>query len=393
MNKNKNLFSIAIAILFTSMAAFAKPILDDTTKAYSMPLFTKTPKGEVLLSWTEKDNQGITAFCLAFSSDNGKTFTEKKTIYAGAGVNNSRLMRAKVLTKKDGTLVAVFSNRPDTSTPGVGRRAAEIVYCVSTDGGNTWTKPQPVDTDPTKGIMRGFFDAVLMANDEVAVAYLKDVKGSTKHEERDLRIAITKKGIFQPEKLIDAVVCDCCNISLLVDESGALNVYYRDNNDNIRDIARMTSTDNAETFSPSKILHSDNWQINGCPHNGATSTTFGKSALVAWFSGAANEPGIRLVTQEGKQLFVLNSSGAKNAFLSSSAQNVALLWEQNQENNISQIAYRKVTADKVSEVTFLKESANGTNATGLVIDNQLIVAFEVKQPNKKNTIKMSSVSL
>jgi hypothetical protein len=168
-------FTIALLFMVKS-ASYAKAILDDTTKAYSMPLLLKTPQGEVLLSWIEKDNAGMSSFCLAFSTDGGKTFSDKKVIYSGMGVNSSRLMRAKLLTKKDGSLVAVFSNRPDTSTPGVGRRAAEIVYCVSKDKGNTWTAPQAVDNDPTKGIMRGFFDAVLMANDEVAVAYLKDVK-------------------------------------------------------------------------------------------------------------------------------------------------------------------------------------------------------------------------
>jgi hypothetical protein len=381
-----------VILLMTNPMAFSKPILNDTTKAYSMPLLLKTPQGEVLLSWIEKDNAGMSSFCLAFSTDGGKTFSDKKVIYSGMGVSSSRLMRAKLLTKKDGSLVAVFSNRPDTSTPGVGRRAAEIVYCVSKDKGNTWTSPQSVDTDPTKGIMRGFFDAVLMANDEIAVAYLKDVKNSTKHEERDLRLAITKNGVFQDEKLIDPVVCDCCNISLLLDSKGALNIYYRDNNDNIRDIAKIVSTDNAQTFSKPEILYNDNWQINGCPHNGATASTFGKSSLIAWFSGTTNEPGIRLVTQEGKQLFVLNGS-AKNAYLSSSNQNAALFWEQNQENNISKIAYRKVSSDKVSETLWINDSANGINPTGVVLDKQIVVAYEIKQANKKNTIKVESLSL
>jgi hypothetical protein len=380
--------------MLANVSSFAKPILDDTTKSYSMPLLAKTPKGNIVLSWTEKDNQGVVAFCLAFSNDNGKTFSDKKTIFSGNGINNSRLMRAKLLTKKDGTLVAVFSNRPDAvpnaNTSGGGRRTAEIVFCTSKDEGNTWTLPQPVDTDPTKGIMRGFFDAVLMANDEVAVAYLKDVKGSTKHEERDLRLAITKNGVFQPEKLIDPVVCDCCNISLLVDANGALNVFYRDNNDDIRDIAKMTSTDNAATFSKPEILHNDGWKISGCPHNGATSTVMGNSGLIAWFSGTTNEPGIRLVTETGKQLFVLNGTGAKNAFLSGSAQQAALLWEQSQEGGLTQIAFRKINKDKVAEIAFVNNSTNGMNATGVVIDNQLLVAYEVKQANKKNSIKFST---
>ena len=392
MKKIKFIFFALTFILMTNLVSFAKPILDDTTKAYSMPLLVKTPQGDVLLTWMEKDNAGKSSFCLAFSKDNGKTFEDKKVIYSGMGVSGSRLMRAKLLTKKDGSLVAVFSNRPETSTPGVGRRAAEIVYCISTDKGNTWTAPQPVDTDPTKGIMRGFFDAVLMANDEVAVAYLKDVKNSTKHEERDLRLAITKNGAFQDEKLIDPVVCDCCNISMLLDANGALNIYYRDNNNDIRDIAKITSTDNAQSFSKPEILYNDNWQIKGCPHNGATASMFGKSSLIAWFSGTTNQPGIRLVTQEGKQLFVLDGS-AKNAYLSSQNQNAALFWEQAQENNISKIAYRKVSKDKVSETLLINDSANGINPTGLVLDNQMIVAYEVKQANKKNTIKIESLSL
>ncbi len=382
----------------------------DDTKSYAMPLLSQTPKGDVLMSWTEKDAQGVTAFCLSFSTDKGKTFSDKKVIYSGIGINNSRLMRAKVLAKKDGSLVAVFSNRADAPPPaptanagnpqggggarggrGGGGRSADIVYCTSKDGGATWTAPQAVDTDPTKGIMRGFFDAVLMANDEVAVAYLKDVKGSTKHEERDLRLAITKNGVFQAEKLLDAVVCDCCNINLLTDANGALNVYYRDNNDEIRDMARLTSKDNGETFGKSQIVHNDGWKINGCPHSGAVSSTHGKSALVAWFSGAETESGIRLVTQEGKKLFVL-TDGVKNPYLMSSQKQSVMVWEQNASDNKTQLVFRKITGDKVSETLSVEGSDNATNSVGLIIDNQLLIAHEVKQ-EKGNVLKIGVTAL
>jgi len=193
----------------------------DSSKIYSMPLLSKTPNSEILLTWTEKDAKGMVSLCMALSKDLGKTFAEKKTIYTGTGIGNSRLMRAKVLAKKDGTFVAVFSNRgtaPAASNPPKrGGRSLDIVFCSSKDGGATWTSPESVDSDKTTGIVRGFFDAALMANDEVAVAYLKDVANSTKHEERDLRMVITKNGVFQPERVIDPVVCDCCNISLLLD--------------------------------------------------------------------------------------------------------------------------------------------------------------------------------
>ncbi|MDZ7880564.1 MAG: sialidase family protein [Saprospiraceae bacterium] len=382
----------------------------DTTTSYSMPLLSQTPQGEILLSWTEKDAQGITAFCLSFSTDNGKTFSEKKVIYAGTGVSNSRLFRAKVLAKKDGSLVAVFANRADAPPPataaaappqnrggrggrgGGGGRASELVFTVSKDHGATWTSLQSVDSDPTK-VMRGFFDATLMANDEVAVAYLKDVKGSTKHEERDLRLVTTKNGVFQPEKLIDAVVCDCCNINLLTDASGALNVYYRDNNDDIRDIARLTSTDNGETFAKSQIVHADGWKIAGCPHSGAVSSTQGKTALVAWYSGAETESGIRLVTQEGKKLFTLTDQSVKNPALMGNAKESALLWEQKGSEGKTQLVFRKVAGEKVSETIAVEGSTNATNSTGLMIGNQLLIAHEVKQDNKKNSLKIATVAL
>ena len=358
-----------------------------------MPLLTQTPKGEILLSWTEKDEQGLTSFCLAFSKDKGKTFGDKKVIFSGKGIGNSRLMRAKVLAKKDGSLVAVFTNRPDSpaGAPAGGRRTSDLVYCVSKDAGTTWTSPQNVDSDPAKA-MRGFFDAIVLPNDEIAVFYLKDVANSTKHEERDLRMVLSKNGVFQPERLIDPVVCDCCNINLLVDANGALHVYYRDNNDDIRDIAKITSTDNGATFSKPQIVHNDGWKINGCPHSGAISSSYGKGALIAWFSGAETESGIRLVTQEGKKLFVLDDASVKNPWIMAGSKQAVMIWEQSQADSGNQLVFRKINGDKVSETVAVDGTVNALNSTGLMLDNQLLLAHEVKQ-EKKNSLKITTVAL
>jgi hypothetical protein len=159
-------------------------------------------------------------------------------------------------------------------------------------------------------------------------------------------------------------------------------------------MAKMISTDNAETFSKSKILHNDEWKISGCPHSGAVSSTSGKGALFAWFSGADKEKGIRLVNGEGKKLLVLEDASAKNAFLMDGSQNQVLLWEQNKpEVNLTQIAFKKINNNKVSETVWVDGSSNGINSTGLVIDNQLLVAYEVKQANKRNSLKVSTVRL
>jgi len=379
--------------IFSSVPSGSSAFAIDSTKAYTMPLLTQTPKGEILLSWTEKDEQGLTSFCLAFSKDNGKTFGDKKVIFSGKGIGNSRLMRAKVLAKKDGSLVAVFTNRPDSpaGAPAGGRRTSDLVYCVSKDAGTTWTSPQNVDSDPAKA-MRGFFDAIVLPNDEIAVFYLKDVANSTKHEERDLRMVLSKNGVFQPERLIDPVVCDCCNINLLVDANGALHVYYRDNNDDIRDIAKITSTDNGATFSKPQIVHNDGWKINGCPHSGAISSSYGKGALIAWFSGTETESGIRLVTQEGKKLFVLDEASVKNPWIMAGAKQAVMIWEQSQADNKNQLVFRKINGDKVSETVAVDGTVNALNSTGLMLDNQLLLAHEVKG-EKKNSLKITTVAL
>lgn len=383
LDKNEELNSV-----FSNPSVFES----DANLAYTMPLLTLSQKKQVIMSWTEKDDAGLTSLCMSVSNDKGKTFSDKKIIAAGYGIGNNRLMRAKLLSKKDGSLVAVFMNNPaaEAPKPGVrGSRGGEVSFAVSKDMGNTWSSPKAVDTDPDKG-MRGFFDATLLANDEVAVAYLKDVKNSTKHEERDLRMSITKNGVFQAEKLLDAVVCDCCNISLLVDANGALNVYYRDNNDDIRDFARMTSKDNGLTFSKPSIIYNDGWKIQGCPHNGAYSAINGKSALISWYSGADTEKGIRLATQTGKKLLVLTDATAKNQTVIGSDKIPILLWEQNQSGgDKSQLVYKKITGEKLSETVAIDGTINATNGTALIIDNQLIMAHEVKQDNKKNSIKVA----
>jgi hypothetical protein len=158
-------------------------------------------------------------------------------------------------------------------------------------------------------------------------------------------------------------------------------------------MAKMTSTDNGQTFSKPEIVHNDGWKIAGCPHSGAISSIHGKSALVAWYSGAETESGIRLVTQEGKKLFVLNDPSVKNPSLVASAQGAAMLWEQNADKDKTQLVFRKINGEKISETQSVEGSINATNAVGLIVDNQLLIAHEVKQENKKNGLKIATVGL
>ena len=430
MSKFVNQIACFCLLLIGATAGYSNGISSDTSRAYAVPTLTRTPSGDVALSWTEKDNDGIVYFYWAKSGDQGKTFGDKKLIYSAAGIGNSRLMRPKLLFRKDGSAVAVFALRgpqsassqavaaqkppqepahaghdahgaghqaeaPKPARSGGGRPSdLQIVYAVSADQGNTWTQPTPVHADKTPNIVRGFFDATVLANGEIAVAYLNDIQG--KAHQRDLRFVTSARGKFSDERILDPFVCDCCNISLLVDPAGALHLYYRENQDNIRDIAQMSSTDNGRTFSKPQILSKDNWQINGCPHSGPTSSAGGGSPLVAWFSGTQDSPGIRVVNEQGKRLFVLDDPTAKNAYLVPAQKSSVLLWEQSQSSESgmsSVIAFRNINGAATPSTQFVKNAQNGTNASGLVLDGQLVVAYEVRKPNNKNSIEWATVSL
>lgn len=360
----------------------------DPNLVYSMPALSKTSSGKTYMTWTEKDESGMVSLCMAYLNNDGLSFDKKKVVHTASGIGNSRFSRAKVLSKKNGDLIAVFSKKIENSKNG---RASNLVYNESKDQGNTWSSPQNVDSDPTEGIVRGFFDAVIMSNDEIAVTYLKDVANSTKHEERDLRLVISKNGSMLPEKLIDPVVCDCCPINMMVDEKGQLNIFYRDNNDNIRDIAQLVSKDNGASFAKPTIILKDNWEINGCPHNGVMSTLQGSDKYLAWYSGTKEEPGIRL-TKNGKKLSVISESSAKNQFVSHTDKSALFLWDQTSaDSKEPKIAFKKITGDKVSETFWLENANNNTNVSAIGNGNDFIVVSEKIMSNKKNQLMISFI--
>lgn len=402
-------FIASFVLLLTASASAADPMFSDPNRTFAVPTLVKSQKGDVALSWTEKDAAGVVYFYASLSSDGGKTFSPKSLIHSSPGLGASRLFRPRVMFRPDGTLVAVFSNRVETAASAANEHAGhgsggtvaserprdtQIVISTSKNGGKTWSAPRPVHTDRTP-MVRGFFDATVLANGEVAVAYLRDIEG--KPHSRDLRMVISRGDSFGPEKVLEPFVCDCCNVSLLVDAAGTLHVYYRENKDNIRDIDHLASTDNGATFSKPQPLYADGWQLNGCPHSGPTSSRFGQSALVAWYSGTqSNNPGLRVVTGEGKRLFVLEDPSVKSGWLLEASQASVLLWEQpggTVEAPGTAIAYRTITPGGISETRWINRSEQAANPTGLALGDQVLVAYEVKQSGKSNAVKVTTLRL
>ncbi len=372
----------------------SKAFVTDTALAYSSPSILLSPTGQKILLWSEKSMDGITSLCYAIESNNDGNFSTKKIIAQNTGIGNSKFSKAKLLFRKNGDWVAVYSQRfenPPVGKPG-GRGPAGIVFSVSKDKGTNWSDPIFVDTDPDKKLLRGFFDASIMPNDELAVAYLKDVAGSTKHEERNIRLVTTKNLVPQAEQIIDPVACDCCPVNMSITSTGELQIMYRDNNDDIRDMAILSSKDDGKTFAPSRILSPDNWKIAGCPHSGATVFHDNKASLWAWQAGSEKEPGLRLVNANGKKLFLNSDASAKNPVIGGNANTQVLAWEQTKDGN-SQIAYKLIQGSKISDVKWLPGSENATGVSAYFSGKDLYFTYEVKMANKKNQLKVEVVKI
>ncbi|GAB2798972.1 hypothetical protein GCM10027275_50910 [Rhabdobacter roseus] len=390
----------------------------DTTRSYTLPLFTALANGQVGLSWSETDADGINYLYWAVSKDQGKSFSEKQLVHASRGLRNAKLMRAKVLAKKDGSLVAVFGLSPQpaessasahsshagrihaghsseaSAKPARGGRPSDlqIVYMVSKDLGATWTAPATVHQDKTPNIIRGFFDSIVMANDEVAVAFLKDTGNP---HERDLRLITSTKGVFGEERMLEKQSCDCCNISLLVDAKGALNIYYRSNINNVRDIAKMVSTDHGKTFSKPEVILADKWEINGCPHSGPVSTVGKGTNLISWYSAGPDQPGVRLATQEGKRLTVLSQS-ATNPFLVATKKAPVLVWEERAAAGTgaeSAIVYQLIPGQAPVKPDAFTKVGQGSNPVGISVGNELWIASEVLGNGTKKSIQLVHVAI
>lgn len=388
----------SIAVALNSNAEARSNNIKENGLNYALPAVFQNTKGELILSWTERSENGNVAFMFARSADGGKTFGQKQMIHAAPGIGTGRLARPRLLFRKNGDMVAVFTMNPAANLLQAGERAPsgrpkdlQIHFTESTDGGDTWSAPKALHQDLEPNVIRGFFDAVLMANDELAVVFLKDIPGR-KHE-RDLRIIVTENGQPQPERIVDPFVCDCCNLGLLTDEQGHLNIYYRENQDDLRDIAKVVSTDNGRTFSKQTWVYRDNWTIQACPHNGPQAIKHGNTNLIAYYSGKEADPGVRLVNQNGSLLGKISNESVKSATLVGRNEKAVLLYTPGDKEKGTKIAYRSIEAGKMGKEKWVSNSENAANPNGSIVGDQLLLAYEITEGGKVVSIKTELIKL
>ena len=105
----------------------------------------------------------------------------------------------------------------------------------------------------------------------------------------EIRLARSVDGgvSFEASVVVDEDACPCCKTALAVGRNRHIYLSYRKIlPGSIRDIVVTQSADHANTFADPIRVAADNWQFDGCPHNGPYLALDYKDQLhVSWFTG------------------------------------------------------------------------------------------------------------
>ncbi|MCB9280735.1 MAG: CHAT domain-containing protein [Lewinellaceae bacterium] len=182
--------------------------------------------------------------------------------------------------------------------------AYDIGLYLSPDAGQTWQGPLIPHKDDT-ATEHGFVSMTALPDDRIGLAWLDGRKyavqsGTPEGGEADMTLrfaAVDREGNLSDEAELDGRTCSCCQTDAATLADGSIVVVYRDRSmAEVRDIALVKRQNGV--WSEPRLVHADNWTIEGCPVNGPAVAASGNRLAVAWFTAAEEKPGVFLVWSE-----------------------------------------------------------------------------------------------
>ncbi len=260
----------------------------------AQPNLATGPNGELVLSWQEPAG-GSTA--LRFATLAGDSWSQPRTVATGANWFVNWADFPSVVPVADDFWAAHWLEK----RPG-GTYAYDIAVAVSQDAGTSWTSAITPHTDGT-ATEHGFVSLFPMGG-KVGALWLDgrnmQPDGGHEHGGEDamtLRSALIDHELgLSEEVLADSRVCDCCQTDVAIAGKVPVAVYRNRSEGEIRDIyiARRTRAG----WTEGEPIADDGWKIAGCPVNGPAIDAIGDTVVVAWFTGAGNEPKVRFARSE-----------------------------------------------------------------------------------------------
>lgn len=262
-----------VALMFVAGSASADERVIPNAMA---PFIAADGRGGFVLSWFEPKEKAVRVATLR-----GNAWSDPMTIAQGETVKANRADTPTIAVDGD-TIVATYS---------VSNKHGRNVYITrSGDAGKTWSKPRM----PHPALASEFGFVSVTARGDMIWLDGRGLPGG--HEGAgDMQFHYTtlkKDGTLANDETLDARVCDCCPTAMVLTPRGPL-VAYRDRSDtDVRDISIVRRTDAG--WTKPKAVHADGWSIKGCPVNGPQLDARGNDVVIAWFTGADNDPRVNV---------------------------------------------------------------------------------------------------
>lgn len=256
--------------------------------ASAQPHLARGSGGEVVLSWLEAQGERHE---LRFATLAGETWSPAQPVANGSNwfANwadipsvqpiGGQFWVAHWLVKKAGSPYAY-----------------DAFVATSNNAGRQWSTPTRLHSDAS-ATEHGFVS--IYPNGRSAGAIWLDGRNmlndgdSLEDHGMTLRSAtISTAGSISRERLVDPLICDCCQTDVAQGPGGPV-VVYRDRTDGeIRDIYIVSKVH--DEWQPAVRVANDDWLITGCPVNGPAVAAQDADVVVAWYTAAQEIPLVRL---------------------------------------------------------------------------------------------------
>ena len=259
------------------------------------PDLSVAPDGRLLLSWISRQQGRRNALQFATYTLAGGWQSQPRTVAVGQALVANWADTPHMLGTPDGALWVQW-----LQGSAAGPAAYDTVLARSRDGGMNWSQLTRVNDDEGAA-EHGFAAMWADGADALGIAWLDGRAQTASHAKADPDGA----GMMQlranrfdldlargTDAVVDASVCDCCQVDVVVGSKGPLLVYRDRTAGEIRDIAVVRLQGGA--WSEPKLVHADGWKIAGCPVNGPAIAARQAGVVVGWYSEAGGQAALRL---------------------------------------------------------------------------------------------------
>lgn len=269
---------------------------------------------------------------LQHSDDRGRTFSEPVAVNrVPEPVDDQGEDRPQIAFGPEGEIYLLWTRKLDVPWTG------HIRFSRSLDGGQTFSKPVNVNDDAAV-IAHRFPTFRVNRRGEIFVAWIdkRDVEAAraagTDYAGAALYYAVSRdRGAhFSASRKLADHSCECCRIAMELDARGLPVIFYRHVfPGQIRDHAIIRFSD-PDTPLPLRRATHDDWEINGCPHQGPALARSGDALHLAWFTAGPKRQGLFYARREDDKTgtpMSFGRAGAEHAAVAALGETVVLAWK------------------------------------------------------------------